>query len=170
MTSEPGETQSRRNRTLWGFQLFVILALLWLALSGLDGWLPGLVGAAVGAVVGAVLVPAHPYPWRPHRLIAFFVWFLIESCKGGVDVAWRALHPAMPIKPEFLDYRLDLPPGQPRTLMISTISLLPGTLSADLVDDNTVVIHSIAPDSREVTERLERKIQHLFSLERGSSD
>jgi multicomponent Na+:H+ antiporter subunit E len=55
----------------------------------------------------------------------------------GLDVAWRALHPALPIEPQFQRFRLHLPEGQPRTLMVSVLSLMPGTLSAELEDDAT---------------------------------
>ena len=146
-------------------QTFLVLALIWLALNGLDGWWFGILAASFGAVAGGALTAGHPHPWRPHRLVGFTTFFLIESFKGGADVAWRALRPELRIEPEFKHYRLDLPEGQPRTLMVSVISLLPGTLSADLSDDGkTLVVHTLMPGAMASVERLDRQIRHLFSL------
>ncbi len=153
------------DRIRWGVQLTIILAVLWLALNGLDGWLVGTAACLIGGGLGAWLVPARPYPWRPHRLATFFGYFLRESLVGGLDVAWRALHPALPIEPHWVEHRLRLPSGQPRTLMISVVSLLPGTLSAELTGDNTLVIHSIAPRPDSTIKGLEQRIVWLFSLE-----
>ncbi len=157
---------SNRQRLVWIGQTFLVLAVIWLTLNGLDGWWLGLLAASVGAVTGGLLASGRPYPWRPHRLAGFAVFFLFESFKGGIDVAWRALKPKMPIAPEFRHYPLDLPEGQPRTLMVSVISLLPGTLSADLSDDGQeLVVHTLMPEAMDSVSRLDRRIRHLFSLE-----
>ena len=58
--------------------------------------------------------------------------FLWHSLKGGVDVAWRAFHPRLPITSKLVEYPLRLPPGLPRVILVNTVSLLPGTLSAEL--------------------------------------
>ena len=157
---------SNRQRLVWIGQSFIVLALIWLALNGLEGWWLGLLAASAGAAAGGLLASGQPHPWRPHRLLGFAVFFLLESFKGGVDVAWRALKPDMPIKPEFHRCRIDLPEGQPRTLMISVVSLLPGTLSADLSDDGQeLVVHTLMPEAMASVERLDRQIRWLFSLD-----
>jgi multicomponent Na+:H+ antiporter subunit E len=38
----------------------------------------------------------------------------------------------MPITPELIEYPLRLPPGLQRVILVNTVSLLPGTLSAEL--------------------------------------
>ena len=58
----------------------------------------------------------------------------IDILKGGVYVAWRAFDPRMPITPELIEYPLRLPPGLPRVILVNMVSLLPGTLSAELGD------------------------------------
>ncbi len=157
---------SNRQRLVWIGQTFVLLALTWLALNGLDGWWLGLLAASIGSVAGGLLASGQPHPWRPHRLLGFAGFFLVESFKGGVDVAWRALRLDLPINPEFHRYRIDLPEGQPRTLMISVISLLPGTLSADLSDDGEeLVVHTLMPGAMASVERLDARIRRLFSLD-----
>jgi len=154
-----------RSRMRWGIQLTIILAVVWLALNGLSGWILGLLVCLAGGLAGARAVPAHPYPWRPHRLANFAAYFLRASLAGGIDVAWRAMHPKLPIEPRWIEYPLNLPPGQPRTLMISVVSLLPGTLSADLRDDRVLVIHALSGPGQPAIEALEKRIQRLFSLD-----
>ena len=157
---------SNRQRLVWIGQSFIVLALIWLALNGLDGWPLGLLAALVGAIAGGFLASGQPYPWRPHRLAGFLLFFLIESFKGGVDVAWRAIQPRLSIEPEFHRWQINLPKGQPRTLMVSVISLLPGTLSADLSDDgHELIVHTLMPEGMASVERLDKHIRRLFSLD-----
>lgn len=155
-----------KQRWTWAAQIFVVLLLLWLLLNGLDRFLAGLLAAAAGAGLGAWLVSGRPHPWKPHRLIWFAGFFLWESFKGGVDVAWRAMHPGLRINPCFSGYRIDLPAGQPRTLMVATVSLLPGTLSANLSEDGRdLEVHALMPEAMASVQRLEAWVAWLFSLE-----
>jgi multicomponent Na+:H+ antiporter subunit E len=67
-------------------------------------------------------------------LISFVPFFFWRSLCGSIDVARRALHPKMPLEPAFIDYSLSLPNGAPRLFMANVVSLLPGTLSAELLE------------------------------------
>jgi multicomponent Na+:H+ antiporter subunit E len=163
--TEPAPRTLRLARRRWAVQSAIVLAVLWLALDGLANPLPGLLLALVGAALGAWLAPGESYPWRPLRLLRFFAWFLRESLRGGVDVAARALHPRLPIAPCLVEYRIGLPPGMPRTVMMSVLSLLPGTLSADLGDDGRLTVHALAPEALEGVAELECRVAQLFSLE-----
>jgi multicomponent Na+:H+ antiporter subunit E len=166
MTSDSASSEpSRHWRLIWALQSFCVLILIWVALNGKqDLWL-GLVAAAIGAGVGSWLASGRPYPWRPHRLLAFTAYFLWESLRGGVDVAWRAMHPRLQIDPCFTRYSLQLPSGQPRTLMLSVISLLPGTLSADMEGEDVLLVHALTPQASSSIAPLEGWISWLFSLE-----
>jgi multicomponent Na+:H+ antiporter subunit E len=128
----------------------------------------GLAAAAVAAAVGAILVPGHPYRWRPAKLAAFAVYFVQQSLRGGIDVASRALHPRMPVDPCWVEHRLTLPPGQPRTLMLSVVTLLPGSLGADFdAARNVLHVHLLARGGDDRLAELERRIAGLFGLESG---
>ncbi len=98
-------------------------------------------------------------------------FFLINSLLGGADVAWRALHPDLPIAPDLLKYLLRLPPGLPRVFMANTVSLLPGTLSAAL-DQNILRIH-VLDSRRDVLaelEALEQRVARMFGTSLSHSD
>lgn len=151
-------------RLAWAAQTAVLLGLVWMALDGLANPVPGIAFALGGAALGAWLVPGQPYPWRPLRVALFGGYFLYESLRGGVDVAWRALHPRLPLAPETFDYPLWLPEGMPRTVMVSTVSLLPGTLSVDVDDAGLLRVHALVPGSASGLDTLQRRVAHLFSL------
>jgi multicomponent Na+:H+ antiporter subunit E len=83
-----------------------------------------------------------PHAWRWNvvglaRFLPVFVWF---SLRGGLDVAQRALHPHCPLAPELLVYPLRLPVGPAQVFFANTVSLLPGTLSAEL-EDSRLTVH-----------------------------
>ncbi len=163
--SEPTTTLGKRERLVWARQIFVVLVLMWLALAGLEGWPVGLVTALAGAALSAWLATVKPRPVPPLRVPSFALFFVIESMRGGLDVAWRALHPALPIEPQFHRFELRLPEGQPRTLMVSVLSLMPGTLSAELEGGGDVlVVHALTPGAMASVVLLQARIRRLFAL------
>ena len=117
-----------------------IFALLWLVLGEADpgSWSIGLPAAAIAAGLSLRLLPPATLSLRGIALLPpFFLW---HSLRGGIDVAWRALHPRMPIDPTLVEYRLRLQSVLQRACMIDIICLLPGTLSATLEGD-TLTVH-----------------------------
>jgi multicomponent Na+:H+ antiporter subunit E len=152
-------------RTLWAIQTAVALLVMWIALDGLANVWLGVIFAGLGTAAGAWLVPGDPYPWRPLRMLQFLGYFLRASFIAGLDVARRALHPRMPISPTFSELELSLPPGLPRTMFIAVISLMPGTLSVNLLGDK-LEVHALTPRAAESLPDLQRRIGRLFHLER----
>ncbi len=151
--------------SIWALQAAIVLLLLWMALDGLENLGFGLLFAVLGAVAGAWLAPGQVYPWRPLRLFGFALYFTRASFQGGLDVAARALHPALPIAPCLREYPLLLPPGLPRTLFVGVVSLLPGTLSARLdVEHGRLTVHALTAISFDDLDDLERRVARLFSL------
>ncbi len=110
----------------------LLFSLLWWALTDGTGgsWWIGAPAVAGAVIISVTLVPSLGLVWR--EVMGFVPFFLWHSLKGGVDVAWRAFHPRLPITPALVEYPLRLPPGLPRVILVNTVSLLPGTLSAEL--------------------------------------
>jgi len=110
----------------------LLFSLPWWALTdGTAGsWWIGASAVACAVIISVTLVPLLGLVWR--EVMEFVPFFLWHSLKGGMDVAWRAFHPRMPITPELIVYPLRLPPGLPRVILVNTVSLLPGALSAEL--------------------------------------
>ncbi len=142
----------------------VVLALGWLGLNGLDldSWLVGIPAVAAGAWA-ATRFTARPYvPIRFAGLLPFAATFLHQSLLGGWDVARRVLAPSMPIRPGRVVFTTRLPEGTPRHLMLSTISLLPGTLSAGFEGDR-IEVHALdtRADVDAELRHLERRVAGL---------
>ena len=153
----------RASKGAWFAQTFGVLILIWIALNGLDGLLTGVLAALAAASFGTYFASGQPYPWHPLRWMAFAGFFLWESIKGGSDVAWRALHPASKIEPEFSRYKIKLPAGLPTTLLTSVVSLLPGTLSVRLKERrNVLTVHALTPSAIASVQRLERMLHWVF--------
>lgn len=156
---------TRRERWIWAQHVFVVLALMWFALRGFEAWLMGLLTALAGAWLSAAVTTIRPRSVVPWRVLPFTAFFLLASLRGGLDVAWRALHPSLPIEPQFRRFALDLPGGQPRTLMVSALSLMPGTLSAELDDGGaTLVVHALSEVAMDSVEQLQARIRWLFAV------
>jgi multicomponent Na+:H+ antiporter subunit E len=153
----------RRFSTIWFFQVFCVLLFVWIALNGLDGLLVGTLAAAAGAGLGTWLTPEEPYPWRPLRWAWFAGFFIVESFRGGFDVAMRAIRPDLPIDPVIERRAIVVSKGKPTMLLTSFISLLPGTLSVWLDPSEQVLqVHYLAPETIASVDRLEQKLAWVF--------
>lgn len=104
-----------------------------------------------------------PVTWIWYELFRFVPFFLIHSLIGGADVAWRAIHPRIPIAPHLVEYPIRLPLGLPRVFMANAVSLLPGTLSADL-GSSCLVVHVLNGRKDVMSElgKLEQRVAALF--------
>jgi multicomponent Na+:H+ antiporter subunit E len=145
-----------------GLHLAPLLLLFWWALTGGTAWLFGAAAIILAAVLGRYLAPALMVGVSLMGLLRFMLFFLYRSVLGGVDVAWRALAPRMPLTLQCIEFESALPPGQAQTLFVATISLLPGTLACGL-DGNRVLVHSIAGDPEAELRELEARVSDLYS-------
>jgi len=142
-----------------------LFALLWLVLAGIDplSWIigvPAVLLATYAAARLSTLVGADP---RPLRLLAFAPFFVWESILGGVDVARRVLGPRLHIDPALVSYRPRLRDPAATVVFLDTVSLLPGTLSADF-RDGVAEVHALDGEAAVVAglKRLERQVARLF--------
>lgn len=150
---------------LWRGALF---ALLWWALT--DGR-PGSWGVGGVALVAAVTLSLRllpPVPTRVSRvgLVRFLVFFVSQSLRGGVQVAWFALRPRLALRPAILEIGLRLPQGISRVLLADTMTLLPGTLSVELEGERLClhVLDETAPTEAEVR-AAETRLAQMLGLE-----
>lgn len=121
----------------------LLFAFIWWILVGGEttSWWIGVPAVMLAATASLALISPVTLVW--YELFRFVPFFLIRSLLGGADVAWRALRPSMPIDPHLIEYPIRLPQGLPSVFMANTVSLLPGTLSAEL-NSNYLNIHVLA--------------------------
>jgi multicomponent Na+:H+ antiporter subunit E len=82
---------------------------------------------------------------QPRRWFWFIVYlftFLWACLKANLDVAYRVLHPALPIRPGIVKVRTTLKSDFARTLLANSITMTPGTITVDIVGDD-MYIHCI---------------------------
>ncbi|WP_406672769.1 Na+/H+ antiporter subunit E, partial [Natronospira sp.] len=139
----------------------------WYALAGDQGWWFALPGIVVVLLLSHWLIQPRLGNFSPLGLLRFSLYFLSRSVVGGLDVAWRALHPAMPLQLHYQEYSFHGPDGTARTLLIATLSLMPGTLSVNYRDDR-LLIHSIAGNAEQAAEELERYCRGVFPDRSGA--
>lgn len=147
-------------------RLFVLGVLWWAITEGEAAFsVAALVVVVSATAVSLVLLP--PGGARPtvRGVLAFTPYFLLQSIRGGVDVARRALDPRLPILPGFLEHPFRLPPGAPRTFFIVALSLLPGTLSVRVRKDHLQVhlLDRTRPARRWIA-RFEERVATLFGI------
>jgi multicomponent Na+:H+ antiporter subunit E len=87
--------------------------------------------------VGKFLQPKR-YAWGLIYLI-IFVW---ECVKANFDVAYRVIHPDLPIHPGIVKVRLNLQNDMARAILANSITMTPGTITVDIQDDY-IYIHWI---------------------------
>jgi len=158
--------------------LFLVAFLGWCFLN----WVPDsqhlIVGVFVAALVAFLtgdLFITRPYvlkhPWRYWYFIAYYLpVFLWELIKANVDVAYRVLHPDLPISPGIVKVKTILKSDTALTFLANSITLTPGTMSVDIDRDNGFLyIHWInvkAKDVEKATEiivgRFEKILMKIF--------
>ncbi|MFG1418607.1 Na+/H+ antiporter subunit E [Xanthobacter sp. V0B-10] len=144
----PPTRVQRALRSLWFF-------LAWIAL-GRVGVFDLLAGAAASVLAGQLslrLIP--PAAHRPDLLAIgrFLLHFLRRSVAAGLDMAWRVLHPALPLAPGVVAVECGLPRGLARQAFAAVTSLQPGALPAGEEED-ALLLHVLDLDGP-VLEELE---------------
>ena len=108
---------------------------------------------------------------QPHRWFWFLVYlvvFIWECIKANFDVAYRVLHPALPIRPGIVKVRTILKSDFAKTLLANSITMTPGTISVDIIDDylyiHWIYIRSEDPEvyTKIITGAFEKYIKRII--------
>jgi multicomponent Na+:H+ antiporter subunit E len=108
---------------------------------------------------------------QPQRYFWFIVYIFIfawECFKANLDVAYRVLHPSLPIRPGIVKVKTNLKTDVARTTLANSITMTPGTITIDIIDDYIYVhwIYVSTTDPEKYTEkisgRFERYIKKIF--------
>jgi len=155
--------------------LFILTFLFWLVLT-FDLSVTNLIVGASAALITSLIFARYFYNrlfkfLQVQRYFWFFLYLIIliwECIKANFDVAYRVLHPAMPIKPGIVKVKLDLQSEFARAMLANSITMTPGTISVDIIDDyiyvHWIYVSSEDPEeySRKITGRFEKYIKKTF--------
>ncbi|MDF3415506.1 Na+/H+ antiporter subunit E [Sulfitobacter sp. M57] len=152
--------------------LTVLLAVVWTLLQ--NEFTPGM--ALFGVILGIVITKATAIWWpeRPGgvhvgRLFSYAMIVLWDIIVANIQVAWIVLTKSnASLKPAWITIPLDLTTPEAITVLAGTITLTPGTVSADLSDEGhsllVHVLHTDDPDGERdgIKERYERRLKEIF--------
>ena len=92
--------------------------------------------------------------------------FLWECIKANIDVAYRVIHPKLPINPGIVKVKTDLKTDTALTFLANSITLTPGTMTVDIdKEDSVLYIHWInvkATDVKGATELIVRRFEKIL--------
>jgi multicomponent Na+:H+ antiporter subunit E len=140
-----GNVETPRNPIGAWFARTVGFFAFWQIPSGLSlvNCLVGLVAALIATWTSLRLMPPGQWRFRPFKLARYALRFLRQSIVAGVDVAWRALDPRMPLQPGFVVYQSKLSAGATLDAFCTVSSLLPGTLPSGPDASGGLAIHCL---------------------------
>ena len=155
---------------------FLVSFGVWLALVGTVNWQELLVGAVVAAIAAgfgwryfSLVGLRHLSLKKLAYLIAYIPVFFWEMIKANIDVAYRVIHPHMPISPGVVLIKTDLTSDSGKLALANSITLTPGTLTMDVRGDNLLIhwINVRSVDTEEaanmISKRFERFLTVIFS-------
>lgn len=128
--------------------------------------------ALADVVIGALLAialpiltirfwPDAPRLRRPGLIVKYLVVFLYDVLIGGLQVAWWIIGPQSKLQPKFIFIPLELEHPFSITMLASTISLTPGTVSAHVSGDRRLlIVHCLnAPDGEEMVKVIKQRYE-----------
>lgn len=153
--------------------LSATLTLLWLLLA--NRWT---LGSLILALILATLIPLLTAPWWPDRpkvrhpfgLIGYLLVVIHDVIVASFQVARIILFlPADQIRSAWIAVPLDLTSPEAISLLAGTITMTPGTLTADVsADGRALLVHALhAPDPDavrdEIKTRYEARLKRIFA-------
>jgi multicomponent Na+:H+ antiporter subunit E len=140
---------------------------LWLVIfdAGVPDLWVGAVAAAAATWTSLRLLPPGPARLRPGALARLVVRFFAQSGVAGVDVARRALDPALPLRTGFALCPTRLVPGLTRDVFCAIASLMPGTLPAGFDQSGALRVHCLDVGQDVPAQMAEEEAAFLAALE-----
>ena len=152
--------------------LFIVSFICWLVLTW-TLYIPAiLIGIGISLFISfwfADLFIQHPENFfqikRFLYLLLYIPVFTFYCILANFDVAYRVLHPKLPIRPGIVKVKTTLSTPTGRVALANSITLTPGTLSVDLTDDGYLYVHWInvtAIDVEEATKKIVRRFEPIL--------
>lgn len=159
------------NRWLPQPFLSLFLWLVWLLLVNTVS--PGhiLLGALLAMILPLLTArfwPDRPQIHRPWKLLRYIGVLLLDIGLANLTVARLILGPTRKLRPAFIQLPLELQSEFAISILASTISLTPGTVSSDLSPDRkTLLIHALDIESEaevidHIKQRYEKPLKEIF--------
>ena len=153
--------------------LTLILAVVWILLQNQITAGMAVFGLILGIIIPrltAIWWPESPQGFRLGKMISYSFMVIWDIVVANIQVAWIVLTvPNARLKPAWIVIPLELKQPEAITLLAGTITLTPGTVSADLSDEGhsllVHVLHTDDPDGvrDEIKTRYEARLLEIFA-------
>ncbi len=131
------------------FVNWVFLMVVWLAFTSTLASHEVIIGLLTSGIISALSIRMFTCctisifnPVKIFYMIKYLIVFLIALVQSNFDVARRVLTPSLPINPGIVKFKTKLKTHYSRMVLANSITLTPGTLTVDVIDD-TFYIHWI---------------------------
>jgi multicomponent K+:H+ antiporter subunit E len=152
--------------------LTVLLTVVWLLLQNSVSAGMAVFGLILGIIIPwatSVWWPEAPRGFRMGKMIRYSVLVMWDILVANVQVAWIVLtRTNASLRPAWIVIPLDLVQPEAITVLAGTITLTPGTVSADLSDGgHSLLVHVLDTDNPdavrdEIKDRYERRLKEIF--------
>lgn len=158
------------------FEVFGLLMLLWIVMSGIFTVKFIIYGCVSSFLISCFVVGSlrigglksnrtyfilHAnYP----KLIIYFLWLIKEVVKSAIDVSKIALSYKMKIEPLVLWFKADYDNPAARAILANSITLTPGTVTIDIYDSGVFSVHALNRDFAEglLAGDMQKRIAKLY--------
>ena len=148
--------------------VFVIGFILWVLLVGnadvselIAGLIVSLIAAALAMEKANLMTGFRFTAKTPVHLVLYLAAFLEALIRANLDMARRVLSPRIPLNPDVIRVKTSLQSDLGKLVLANSITLTPGTLSVDIIDDEIVVHWIDCPEGID-RETATRKIAFVF--------
>ena len=113
-------------------------------------------------------IPSQMFPWA--RFLLYLPWLFSRIVHSSLHLTYLILHPRLPIDPRLIPYHTKLRDRAAVVLLGNSITLTPGTITAE-ISSHDLVVHAMDEHSAGDlnSRRLEAKIAGLFHQRQGAS-
>lgn len=150
----------------------VMLLIVWLMINSSIGFGHILLGAILGIAIPLLCAPLRvPQPAikKPIKALLYILLVLKDIVVANIQVAFLVMGPLRRINPGFVAVPLDLPDELPITVLASTVTMTPGTVSGEVSKDKKwLYVHVLdMPENEQevidlIKQRYESRVKEIF--------
>lgn len=175
-----GEKMNRGEKGFGILITFCIMFLFWILLSGFFDALHLIAGAICSLIVTLIshdlLVKGKGEKMllKSYRLFLYIPWELWQIVLANLDVAYRVLHPKMPIDPRVIEFETSLRSDFALVTLANSITLTPGTITISVQPKKGKFwVHALAKepgDALLVDQTMQRKVAEVYMERFGDEE
>jgi len=152
--------------------LTVLLAVVWTLLQNNVS-----AGMVVFGIILGIVIPIMTARWWPDRpgqmrvgkMLSYCLLVMWDILVANIEVAWIVLTKSNAnMRPKWVVIPIELTSPEAITVLMGTITLTPGTVSADLSDEGScILVHALDADDPDtvrddIKNRYERRLKEIF--------